>query len=170
MTKQRRVLTGLMTALLVMGWFLTAGTAARSKPPAAQAEPTTLASCYGPSCAGWSPVTMGCVRDQRTQASIVVYGASGREFLVEHRYSAACYASWTRLSNRGSNPDCSIGTYAFHQGWWTGGSRPRTPAVTVAPNCGAYTVMMSEHNKSSRACAYSAWEGLTRCTGWKLPG
>ena len=94
----------------------------------------------------------------------------GSCFRVEHRYSAACYASWTRISNYSNNPDCLISTYGYQDGWWTDGHRSKTPNVYIAPSCAAYSVMMSEHNKSTRACGYSGWEQAIRCTGWKLPG
>lgn len=171
MPKHYRPIAGVFVALLVAGWFMTTGNAAWAEAPAAPSVPDSVAaSCYGPSCAGLDPESHGCSADAVTLASIVILGASAREFLVEHRYSSACYASWTRISNRASNPDCLIGTVAFHQGWWTDGHLSRTPTVAIGPSCSGWTKMMSEHNKSTRACGYSGWEGQSRCTGWKLPG
>jgi hypothetical protein len=167
MLTRKRTLVGVLATVLVL--MATTGTVAHAE-STAQAETTSvLASCYGPSCAGLDPVAYRCHIDAVTLHDIVINGVSGYRYHVEHRYSRACNASWTRLSNY-HNPDCTFGARAWHEARWTDGRRSRTPYLYIGPSCAGTSVMMSEHNKSTRACAWSDWEGRTRCTFYKNPG
>jgi len=52
------------------------------------------ASCYGSSCHGYNPQTMGCSSDAVT---VIAGDYSGA--LVEGRWSSTCNAEWTRTKN-----------------------------------------------------------------------
>ncbi|NBH06097.1 hypothetical protein GTY80_22975 [Amycolatopsis sp. SID8362] len=113
-------------------------------------------------------MSAGCSAGAQTLASMVVLGTpAAKEFLVEHRYSPACLASWTTVTDI-RQPDCLYSVSVWHEAIddSTGG-RTRTAAVGSGSACSASTVMMSTVGKANRACAHSTWEGLDHCTAWK---
>ncbi|MGW4797431.1 DUF2690 domain-containing protein [Nonomuraea sp. NPDC004297] len=112
----------------------------------------TSATCYGDGCGGKDPNAAGCSADARTLAEFTMTGSAGWRFLVEMRYSAACHASWTRLSHA-NNPDCIFSATAWHWAYQTGtGISNFSPRITVGHNCSAWTVMMSKAGRVNRAC------------------
>lgn len=54
------------------------------------------ASCYGSSCTGYNPNTMGCGADAATGPYYITSGGAR----VENRYSATCNAEWERTINQ----------------------------------------------------------------------
>lgn len=53
------------------------------------------AGCYGTSCTGQNPSTMGCGVDSRTLEEFTL-----GQFRVELRHSNTCWAAWTRITTR----------------------------------------------------------------------
>ncbi|OKI20267.1 hypothetical protein A6A25_38010 [Saccharothrix sp. CB00851] len=134
-----------------------------SEAPSASASPT----CYGETCEGQSPISANCTSGSVSLASIVLLGAGARQFLVDHRYSASCGTTWTRVTDI-NQPDCYYSLTAWHEGINNStGARTRTASVSSGDACSASTTTMSKAGKSTRACGYSSWEGLTHCTAWK---
>lgn len=167
-SKNAFVLGFLAVMLTLAGTIGFTGTAAAASQPREVAgdQIGVAAACRGNSCSYKEPVSQGCTADAKTMSSIVVLGAAARQFLIQTRYSPACDATWTHISNR-NNPDCTIGTYAWHEGSTTGGGQySRTPNVHVGPSCSNWTVMLGTADKSTRACAYSTWESRNRCDKW----
>jgi hypothetical protein len=99
---------------------------------------------------------------------MVVLGVPGaKEFLVQLRYSSACLATWTTVTDI-NQPDCLYSESAWHEAVNNStGGRTRTASVGSGSACSASTVMMNKVGQSTRACAHSSWEGRDHCTAWK---
>ncbi len=162
---QRRLITVAGAAAAALATAFGASAPASAQPANAD---SVSATCSGASCAGKSPVSTGCSTGAQTLTSIVVLGApAAKEFLVELRYSPACLASWTTVTDI-NQPDCLYSVSAWHEAVNnSSGGRTRTAAVGSGSACSASTVMMNKVGQSTRACAYSTWEGLNRCTAWR---
>jgi hypothetical protein len=83
--KMERTLRIFLFALIIV-----LGTLIPSTPPHVFA-----ASCYGSTCKGLNPQTMGCGADAKTGPAIAING--GR---AENRYSQTCNAEWERTINQ----------------------------------------------------------------------
>jgi hypothetical protein len=57
--------------------------------------PALAVGCNASSCTGKDPNNMGCGSDARTIDTFSL----GADFYVELRYSPACYATWSRVTN-----------------------------------------------------------------------
>ncbi|MGA6168340.1 DUF2690 domain-containing protein [Amycolatopsis magusensis] len=162
MRRRFALFTGAAAAALALG---------AAAPVSAQAvensSGTKPASCFGDSCEGLDPITTACTSGAVTRASIVVRGTPGaKEFLVAARYSASCGTTWTTVTDI-NQPDCLYSVEAWHEGVNNAtGAKTRTASVFSGDACSASTTTMSKAGKSTRACAYSTWESLTRCTAW----
>ncbi|ONI88229.1 hypothetical protein ALI144C_07200 [Actinosynnema sp. ALI-1.44] len=78
-----------LATLAVFFGGLVAPAAATASQPQGSAEIT--AACHGSSCNHKDPAATGCAGDGRTVSEFIYRG-----YRVEHRYSPACAAMWTR--------------------------------------------------------------------------
>ncbi|MEU8179081.1 FG-GAP-like repeat-containing protein [Microbispora hainanensis] len=120
--------------------------------------------------AGTDLTVQACDGDARTIDDLVVLGApAAKRYLVEHRYSPGCRASWTRISTL-NQPDCLYSEYAWHESISGVGGAPqitKTANASTGPACSVNTAAMSrEPGKAYRACGHSGWEGAVHCTEW----
>ena len=62
----------------------------------ASAGTAAMASCYGSTCNGLSPVTTGCSADGYVVSSVEIYDDESNYFGMVYRYwSPTCQAAWT---------------------------------------------------------------------------
>ena len=87
------------------------------------ANNTLAAGCYGSSCTGLNPHTLGCDNDAKTGPSKTVSENGGQnKAKVENRYSVVCNAEWERTRNKSSGSRYAAGSirygcanYCYHQ-------------------------------------------------------
>lgn len=148
-------------------------------PGGANASPTTepaergtvaLAQCYGSSCNGKDPQTTGCGRDADTIDDFVVRDWWTPETHVELRFSAACYAAWTRVTTIYEREHSDAKAMFSHEVWDSKASYsyrylrvlpfgyPSDPAVSWTP--------MTTFSKWHRSCL-RYWD--TYPEGWRNP-
>lgn len=80
-------------------------------------SPVSAAGCYGSTCTGLNPNTMGCDADATTAGSYTYSGGNK----VENRQSVACDAEWERTTNLSGGYRYAAGSirygpdFAYHQ-------------------------------------------------------
>lgn len=83
-------MTGVRSAAAVLALTLATVAGSTVLPTSAHAA----LSCWGNGCYKGDPEVYGCAADARTEVS-----GNGYPGFLELRYSPACHAAWTRLSN-----------------------------------------------------------------------
>ena len=71
-------------------------------------EPKASHNCYGSTCTGLNPQTLGCGSDALTGP---FYNSS--TVLVQNRYSIHCNAEWERTTNKAGAPRYAVGSIRY---------------------------------------------------------
>ena len=119
--------------------------------------PTFAASCYGTSCEGLNPNTMGCSAIQ-SGAGAYIDNYAG---FVETRLSYNCFAEWARTTNTYTGNMYLAASYCYGGAYYNNYFKnERTPAA-VSNGEVVYTPMHGQHVNNLSCGRSTSWGPLS---------